>query len=200
MVSNKEIRALARAQLKGGWLTAIGVFLVYFILVSASSALVVGPLILGGPLFLGLVVFLLNKVRGENAAFENLFDGFQRFVPALILYLLQTIFIILWSLLLIVPGIIKSFSYSMAFFILRDNPEISANDALKQSITMMKGNKWRLFCLYLSFIGWMILCVFTFGIGFLWLCPYIYLSHANFYEELKKSQTYSYSAAADGTN
>ncbi|MCL2209658.1 MAG: DUF975 family protein [Treponema sp.] len=188
MSSNKELRALSRSQLKGSWLIAVGVFLIYFILIGASGMVVIGPLILGGPLFLGLVIFLLNKVRGGPAAIENLFDGFQRFVPALILYLLQTIYIFLWSLLLIVPGIIKCLGYSMAFFILRDNPEINAMDALKQSIAMMKGYKWKLFCLCLSFIGWMILCVFTFGIGLLWLCPYVYLSLANFYEDLKKNQ------------
>jgi uncharacterized membrane protein len=101
------------------------------------------------------------------------------------LFLLEAVFIALWSCLLIVPGIVKFFSYSMAYYILRDNPDMSALDAITASRNMMNGYKGKLFGLYLSFIGWWFLCLFSFGVGYLWLTPYISLSCANFYEDLK---------------
>ena len=132
--------------------------------------------------------YFLNKARGESAEFENLFDGFKVFIRSFLLCLLEFVFIMLWTLLFIVPGIIKSFSYSMAYFILKDNPDIGANEAITRSRKMMAGHKGKLFLLYLSFIGWILLCCLTLGIGILWLYPYMTLSVANFYEDLKKSQ------------
>jgi len=189
MKKSSELKALARAQLKGKWLEAVGVYIVFGLIISASSVVLgLGPLILGGPLLLGLFGYFLLKARGENTQFENLFDGFKQFGSGLVLFLLQTLFLFLWSLLLIVPGIIKYFSYSMSYFILKDNPEIGASEAITRSRQMMNGNKWKLFCLYFSFIGWAFLCIFTFGIGYFWLMPYIYTSVANFYKELKDNQ------------
>jgi len=84
------------------------------------------------------------------------------------------------------PGIIAGYRYSMALYILNDNPKISPMDAIKASKEMMKGYKWKLFCLQLSFVGWALLCsIFTLFIGFLWLIPYIQTSIANFYQNLK---------------
>ena len=94
----------------------------------------------------------------------------------------------LWSLLFVIPGIIATYSYSMSFYILRDNPDMDANAARKASIEMMKGNKWKLFCLELSFIGWMLLSMLTFGILLLWVGPYMETAKAAFYEELKAKQ------------
>jgi uncharacterized membrane protein len=76
----------------------------------------------------------------------------------------------------------------MAFFILHDNPEMRPNQALKESSRMMKGYKWKLFCLQLSFIGWLMLGTLTLGIAYLWIAPYMGMSLANFYENLKESQ------------
>jgi uncharacterized membrane protein len=188
MKGNRELRAIARSQLHGSWLAAIGIVLVYGVIILASSSIVVGTLVLGGPLTLGLIGYFLKKARGKEVKFENLFDGFSLFVSSFLLYLLQTIFITLWCLLFIIPGIVKCFSYSMAFYILHDNPDIGALEAITLSRKMMNGYKGKLFGLCLSFIGWGILCCFTFGIGFLWLCPYISLSVANFYEDLKQNQ------------
>lgn len=99
--------------------------------------------------------------------------------------LLIGIFIFLWSLLLIIPGIIAAYRYSMAFYILNDNPKMGAMDALRESKKMMVGYKGKLFFLSLSFIGWTILSVLTLGIGFLWLIPYMNTTTANFYQNLK---------------
>jgi uncharacterized membrane protein len=98
---------------------------------------------------------------------------------------LMGLFIALWTLLLIIPGIIKMFSYAMTPFILEENPDLTANEAIDRSRAMMKGHKFDLFWLFLSFIGWAILCVFTLGIGTLWLTPYMQTSVAAFYEDVK---------------
>ena len=97
----------------------------------------------------------------------------------------QWTYLQLWFLLLIVPGIIKSFSYAMTPFILEENPELSANEAIDRSRAMMKGHKFDLFWLFLSFIGWIILAAIPFGLGFLWLTPYMETSVAAFYEDIK---------------
>lgn len=99
--------------------------------------------------------------------------------------LLAAIFTVLWTLLLVIPGIVKSFSYAMTKYILEENPELSANEAIDHSRAMMRGHKFDLFWLYLSFIGWGILCIFTAGIGLLWLVPYMETAEAAFYEEVK---------------
>ena len=98
---------------------------------------------------------------------------------------LMMLFTFLWSLLFIIPGIVKAFSYSMTPFILEEHPELGANEAIDHSRAMMKGHKFDLFWLILSFIGWGFLCLFTFGIGYLWLIPYMSTSISAFYEDVK---------------
>ena len=98
---------------------------------------------------------------------------------------LMGLFIVLWSLLFLIPGIIKSFSYAMTPFILVERPELSANAAINESRRLMKGRKFDLFYLYLSFIGWFILSILSLGIGFLWLGPYVQTSLAAFYADVK---------------
>jgi uncharacterized membrane protein len=185
MIENSQLRALARSQLKGDWLPAVGATLIYVVLANLASAVFVGIFIVGGPLTLGFCGYFLRKARGEKAEIENIFEGFKTFGASFLLYLIEMIFILLWSLLLIIPGIIKSLSYSMAFFILRDNPGMSSMEALNASKKMMHGYKAKLFYLYLGFFGWALLGLLTLGIGFLWLTPYVSLSTANFYENLK---------------
>ena len=126
-------------------------------------------------------------VDGENNILSNAFgisftNNYWRKVWTM---LWMEILIFLWALLLIIPGIIKSFSYAMTPYILEDNPELGAVDAIHRSRMMMRGHKFDLFWMYLSFIGWGLLCILTFGIGFLWLAPYIATTQAAFYEEVK---------------
>ncbi|MCY6372092.1 DUF975 family protein [Clostridium ganghwense] len=191
LMSNYEIRANARMHLKGNWVHAILAYLIFAIITSLPSTIPeVGwiiSILIAGPMYLGIVKFSINLRRHNNTDIEVIFDGFKNFTTAMILQILITLFVVLWSLLLIVPGIIASLNYSLAFYILNDNPELTAMEALSQSKAMMYGYRWKLFCLYLSFIGWAILCVLTFGIGSLWLNPYIGLSVANFYDNLKNS-------------
>ena len=98
---------------------------------------------------------------------------------------LTGLFIFLWSMLFVIPGIIKTFSYAMTPYILEEHPELTANEAIDHSRAMMKGHKFDLFWLYLSFIGWAILCIPTLGIGLLWLVPYMQTAQASFYEDVK---------------
>ena len=187
--TNSNIRLSTREQLKGNWGTAILLCLIFSIICGLPSYIpyfggIIGILV-SGPLTLGLSICFLKLVRYEHFIFENLFDGFKNFSTALIAQLLILIFVFLWSLLLLIPGIMASYRYSMVFYILCDNPEISAMEALNRSKEMMIGSKWKLFCLHLSFIGWGLLGILTLGIGYLWLTPYIYGSVANFYDNIK---------------
>ncbi len=140
--------------------------------------------LLGGVIQLGYCRFNLNLVHGTEPRFADLFTKFDIFWKAFGMQLLVAIYTILWSLLLIIPGIIASISYAMTPYILEENPSLGINEAIKQSKIMMYGNKWRFFCLGLSFIGWIILSAFTLGIGFLWLNPYVSAACAAFYDDV----------------
>ena len=138
---------------------------------------------------LGLAYLALAVLRGGELKVEMLFDGFKNFLPAFLLQLVNSLLVSLWSLLFVVPGIVKAYSYAMSAYILADNPEMSQNECRRESMRMMQGHKWRLFCLQFSFIGWQLLCVLTFGILSFWVGPYINTATAAFYEDLKAQQT-----------
>jgi uncharacterized membrane protein len=190
---NGDITAHAKAALSGYWAMAIGILVVYNVISLAVSMAgqfvpIVGPLlptVIAGPLAVGINVFFLSLVRGNDPDFAMMFDGFKCFVPALLTNLLMALYILLWALLLIIPGIIASYAYAMAFYIVADEPTIGPGEALRRSKEMMQGNKFKLFCLYLHFFGWAMLCILTLGIGFLWLAPYMSASMARFYEDVR---------------
>lgn len=142
--------------------------------------------ILMGPVTLGVSGYFLKLIRKEGPIIEDIFKGFRFFVKTFVLNLLITVFTILWTLLLIIPGIIASFRYSMAYYIMMDNPELSAFEALSESKRMMVGFKFQLFLLAFSFLGWFLLGVVTLGIAFLWVNPYYETAKANFYQDLKE--------------
>ena len=126
-------------------------------------------------------------VEADSRMTANAFrDGFGRWGRNVWGMFLVGIFTSLWALLLIVPGIVKFYAYAMTPYILIDNPELSANQAINLSKKMMKGHKFDLFFLHLSFIGWYFLSIFTFGIGLLWLMPYMMTAQAEFYQDVKK--------------
>ena len=195
MKENKELMAEARASLSGNWGLAVGTYLVYIILVGSLQVIpVVGGVIglfIAGPMAVGICIFTLGLSRDENARLEQIFEGFKNYGTVLGAYLLMVVFIFLWALLLIIPGIIAAIAYSQTFYILAEDDTIGSMDALRKSKEMMNGYKWKYFCLGLRFIGWALLCVLTLGIGFLWLSPYIQVSYAKFYEDLKTNQTVS---------
>ena len=182
----KDYRKLAWSKLSGNWGTAILAMLIYMVIIGISSIVAVGPFILAGILGVGLYGVYLGIIRGKETKLENLFDGFREgVVNNLLGGLLVGIFTFLWSLLFVIPGIVKGYSYSMTLFILKDNPEMSATDAITESRRMMNGNKWRLFCLDFSFIGWILLSTLTCGILYILVYPYMYAARAAFYESLK---------------
>lgn len=140
------------------------------------------------PLTLGYINYFLMFAKRQKPKISNLFDGYKNsFGNSILASLFMGIYVFLWSLLLIIPGIIKSFSYAMTLYIIADNPNISATAAIKRSENMMKGHKWEFFILELSFIGWAILSLFTCGIGYLWLNPYMETSKAYFYLTIKEN-------------
>ncbi|KRQ86455.1 hypothetical protein ABG79_01657 [Caloramator mitchellensis] len=200
---NPELRAAAREQLKGKWGVAVLITILPSLIGGLLGAIpyagVIISILISGPLALGVAMCFLKIIRKEDVKIENLFDGFKNFKTSFLAQLLIGIFIFLWSLLLVIPGIIASLSYSLTYYIIADEPELGALEAIKKSKEMMKGYKWNLFLLYLSFIGWGILSLLTLGIGFLWLGPYVNASFANFYEDLKNARNPKVSAI-EGVN
>ena len=138
-----------------------------------------------GPIQLGYTTCILRVSRGEYWQVGNLMEGFNNKKRAILLWFVNTLFSLLWSLLLIFPGIIAYYSYSMSFYILRDNPDISTKEAREMSIVMMRGQKWKLAKLQLRFLGMVLFSLLTFGILLLWIIPYIDVSVAEFYENVK---------------
>ena len=184
MLKAKDFRQRAWNHLKGNWTAAVLTYLIMSVILSAISFTGIGTLLVSGPLVVGYSLLMLNIARGNNPKIENLFEGFEEFVRAFVLWITNELLIALWSLLFIIPGIIKTLSYSMSYYILLDNPEMSANEARKRSMQMMDGNKWRLFCLNFSFIGWILLSFLTFGILLFWVAPYMEAAKAEFYQSL----------------
>lgn len=147
--------------------------------------------IIGGAIQLGHAQFLLKQHDGKEVAFSDLFSQFYRFGQGFAQHFLRSLYIFLWTLLLIVPGIIKAFSYAMTPFIMADHLELSASEAINQSKAMMNGHKTELFVLNLTFIGWAILCALTFNIGNIFLNPYKNAAYAVFYRQISGQKRYS---------
>ena len=154
------------------------------------AAVIIGVIVGFALFFIGSIVsvgyskFNLNIIDLKKAELSQIFSYFKHWSNAFLTNLLKTLYICLWSLLFIIPGIIATYSYSMTSFILTECPELSPDEALAESKRIMQGNKWRLFCLNFSFIGWDILCTLTFGILSLWVGPYKHAATAAFYRSI----------------
>ena len=168
----------------------IGAFLAGNVIYFMIAAIVTGIalFVLGSIIGIGYRKYNLNLVDKQEAGFGNLFAYFSYWKNAFKTKLLKTIYEILWTMLFIIPGIIASYSYAMTDYILAENPELTAKEAIEKSKDMMEGNRWRLFCLEISFIGWEILSLLTLGIGSLWLTPYMEAAVAAFYREVSGTQ------------
>jgi uncharacterized membrane protein len=199
---NKTLMQQARESLKGKWGLAVGTFVVYILIAAGIQRIpkagILLSLMISGPLTVGLSIFSLAVSRDRGPQFEQIFYGFKKFGVSLGAYLLYMIFCLLWALLLIVPGIIAAFSYSMTYFIIAEDDSIGPLEAIKKSKQMMYGFKWKLFCLYLRFLGWALLCLLTLGIGFLWLFPYMAISFAKFYDDLLTPKSSDVNAVETG--
>src|ERR1035437_5709708 len=190
---NNILMAQARECLRDKWGLVIGTFALYLIITIPIACIPVAgwiiSILISGSMSIGIAIFTLSVSRNQDAQLAQIFEGFQKFNVGLAAYLLIAIFVILWMLLLIIPGIIAALSYSMTYYIIADNDSIGALDAITKSKEMMRGNKWKLFCLGFRFFGWGLLCILSVGIGFLWLYPYMMVSFAQFYDDIKRQET-----------
>jgi len=204
MGTRAELKSKAKEQIKGN----IGILflcclVVFVILIALFATLVIATLINTSLVFVGSILYIggflcapafvisiikifLALTEGIRPKVADVFKGFSIFGKTLWLHIIMGVFIFLWSLLLIVPGIIKSFSYSMAAYILAENPNMTAREALNESKIIMKGHKAELFILYLSFILWGILSTVTCGIASIYVGPYIQATITNFYLAIKQ--------------
>ena len=170
------------------WITLAVVFFIYSVILSLGAEITYGiaTLILGGPLFYGTARICVKLVCGNRKInIEDLMIGFKCFTDSLVLYLMTALYTFLWSLLFVIPGIVKSYSYSLAPYILQDNPNKGWQKSLDESKRMMEGHKMDLFVLDLSFIGWYIVGLMALGVGVFLVVPYHYMARANFYMALK---------------
>lgn len=217
---SRNIRAIALESLRGSWKVAVIATAVYMLALAVPMAILdvlfggetgssplsgLYSMLVTGPFTLGYSLFCLNLFRKKEFEVAQVFSGFEKFGKALGLYIVMCIFIFLWSLLLVIPGIIAAYRYSQSFLIMIDHPEYSINQCISESKRMMTGNKMKYFCLQLSFIGWAILAVIplmvivtalafsgsviltTIGsivgmVGYFFLTPYISVAGSAFYE------------------
>ncbi len=193
---NRDLMKKAREILNGKWGKAngkwgisVGATFVYAIIMFPISIIPIAGQIIAqffwGVFSVGFALFWLSIIRQKDVKKSLIFSGFKIFWKCFAVYFMKMIFILLWYLLLIFPGIMALCSYAMTSFIIADNPEVRIFDAINQSKKMMYGYRWKLFCLYWRFFGWMLLCGLTCGIGILWLFPYMGTTFACFYEEIK---------------
>lgn len=174
----------------GGLNSDIGAFLAGGMAVIMVAAVIAGALyfVLGSVIKVGYAKFNLTMVDGQEGSFDPLFAYFPHWTTTALASFLQGLYIFLWSLLFLVPGIVATYSYAMTEYILAEHPELTATEAIRRSKEMMEGNRWRLFCLQFSFIGWDLLCSLTLGIGHLWLTPYRKAATAAFYREVSGTE------------
>lgn len=190
-MDRKLIKNQAKELINVDYWMFVGVYAVYTAIISAlSGSYGVALLILGGPITVGFISYILKLKRNNNAKFVDLFSGFQSFGKYLVTFLLVSLFTFLWTLLFIIPGIIKGLSYSQALYLIYDNPNMSPKEAIKKSQEMMNGHKKELFILELSFIGWHLLGIITLGIvEIFYVGPYYNSALAIYYENLKPAES-----------
>ena len=164
------------------------------IVVGGAGALSLVNLILGGVVQLGYAQYLLKQQDREVYSVKDLFSQFDRFGQGFLQLFLRNLYVFLWGLLFLIPGIIKSFSYAMTPFIMAENPNLTAKEAIKISMEKMDGHKGELFWLGLTFFGWSLLATLTGGIGYIFLNPYMNAAYAAFYRDKisPKTATVSY--------
>lgn len=188
MRSRQEMKTLAKQAFRSCYWPCVLVMLLYSAISSSSSFTGVILIVLLGPLTAGVNAFCLQLQQGNKVSVGTMFtegfaNNFGRKVGAI---WWQMLFVWLWSLLLVVPGIVKAYSYSMQYYILADCPNVTAKDSLKLSMRMMNGHKAKLFVLHLSFIGWALLSVLTCGLlAIFYVNPYIQQTIAQFYLDVK---------------
>lgn len=187
-MNRASLKAAAKHQIKGniGILFLIG--LLNSLIVGALSVIplvgTIAGMLLSAAFALAVINIYMELTRGRRPEVGDLFSQVRNLLPAFCTQFLMGLFTFLWSLLLLIPGIIKACSYSQAMYILADNPNLSPTEAINRSKEMMQGHKMEYFLLNLSFLGWTFLGVFTFGILYIWLIPYMQATFASYYKRL----------------
>lgn len=192
-MNRAQLKAAAKSQIKG----KIGILFVITIIIAAISGIanlilsfipignLVATIIITPAFTLSLIRIYLSLFAGKDVEVKDAFSGFDDFWAAFKVTFRVALFTFLWSLLFVIPGIIKAYSYSMALYILAENKGKSSRECVKESMAMTEGHKMDLFILSLSFIGWMLLSAITFGIAYIWVGPYMNATFANAYKSLK---------------
>ena len=197
-MSCSELRARARAQLGGNifikpWMMALAVCLLIGMMESAAAGILpgIGAIIVLGPLEYAMSYIFLKQARdGQPVQMCDMFRGFQDdFGGTLLIGFMTGLFTALWSLLFVIPGIVKAYAYSMAYYVKADHPDYDWKACIDASRQMMDGHKWDKFVLDLSFIGWIFVGALCFGIGTLWVMPYMKAAEVQFYESVRREPT-----------
>lgn len=200
MKKSKDYRGIAWAALKRDWGTAILAYVLVSSAIVMASSTGVGGIIISGTLMVGLSTVYLAYIRNTSTNLADIVKPFSAYLTqSMLLGIVNTLLIALGTLLFIIPGIILKYAYSMSYFIMADNPTISQTEARQKSSEMMKGNKWRLFCLDFSYIGWGLLCVLTGGILVFIVGPAMKMAYAAFYEDLAVADVRVIDSSTDET-
>lgn len=184
-MNRKELKTAAKEQIRG----KIGILFLITLLIGIMSYVagylpIVGWLIIAPAFTIALTRIYLGIAAGKKPLIDDMFGGFKDFWISFKTGFFTGLFVFLWTLLFIIPGIIKSYSYAMAPYIIAEDPSVGALEAISRSERMMRGHKMELFILQLSFIGWILLTAFTFGIAAIYAGPYMQTAQVNFYNKI----------------
>lgn len=186
-MTTREMKEIAKERLEGNWGLAIGSSMLGMAITGLASSSTVGEIFVDGPIRVGLCSVFSGIVRKEEVPFKRFFHGFAvKYFNNVLLGFLANLFIVLWTLLFIIPGIIMGYAYSMAMFIQNDHPEMTGKAALDASRAMMKGHKWEFFVLNLTFLGWDLLTLLTCGALTIYVSPYKNATYAVYYDYLRE--------------
>lgn len=197
VIKQRTLKQLGGKIFASAWLMLILVIIIHGAITGAVAFTLIGALLVGGPMQYGLTKIQMKLVKEKeyNVDISDLFKGFsENFTQSIVLGFLQSLFIALWSMLFVIPGIIKSYSYSMAFYIQTESNDKSWKHALNESKRLMHGNKFKLLLLDLSFIGWYIVGSMCLGIGIIFVLPYHNQARANFYASIMQNDLKTASA------
>lgn len=182
MIKRSEIKSIAKEQIKGN----IGILFVCALVISIVTILTAPIAFLITPSFaLSTVMIYIALTKNVRPSVADVWSGFNLFGKAIWLTIITGFFTFLWSLLFIIPGIVKAYAYSMAPYVLADNPGMTAREALRESVRITNGHKGELFVMALSFVGWFLLVPLTLGLIMIWLVPYANATLANYYLAIK---------------
>lgn len=198
-MTRAELKARARAQLGGGifknaWMVALAACLLIALIQTAAGSVLpgIGMILVLGPLEYGKRYMFLKQARdGQPMQLGDMFRGFQDdFGGTLLIGFLTGLFTALWSLLFVIPGIVKYYAYSMAYYVKADHPDYNWKACVDESRRLMNGHKWEKFVQDLSFIGWSLVGSLCLGVGTLWVTPYVYATEAQFYDYVRRCADY----------